>query len=101
PAAPRRAARARRAARRLREGKTAVPVLNPAAPLLALVELFLPGRSTAGRAATPSRRDPAVERDVRSILDKAAQPLWETAIRYAVATTTARHGADATGRLRG
>jgi hypothetical protein len=38
-----------------------------------------------------TRRDPSVERDVRAILDKTAHPLWETGIRYAVATATARN----------
>ncbi|HEX8629932.1 MAG TPA: DUF87 domain-containing protein [Catenuloplanes sp.] len=104
PASPRRAARARRAAARMREGKTAMPSINFAAPVLELIEIFLPGRSrtTASRPATPaSRRDPGVERDVRAILDKAAHPLWETGIRYAVATTNTRPGADPAGRLRG
>src|SRR5204863_5540360 len=55
------------------------------------------------RTSTPApatRRDPGVERDVRAILDKAAHPLWETGIRYAVATTTARnHTRDETATL--
>ncbi|WP_245714632.1 ATP-binding protein [Micromonospora inyonensis] len=101
PASPRRAARARRAAGRLRAGKTAVPAVNPAAPLLWLVEAFLPGGGT-GRSAVPaSRRDPTVERDVRAILDKTTHPLWQTGIRYGVATTSRRPGADPRGRLRG
>ncbi|MEV6931584.1 DUF87 domain-containing protein [Dactylosporangium sp. NPDC051485] len=102
PAPPRRAARARRAAGRLRDGKTAVPVINPAAPILWLLEAFQTGssarRSTAGQA---QRRDPQVERDVRAILDKTAQPLWTAGIRYALATTRTRPGADPVGRLRG
>ncbi len=105
PASPRRASRARRAASRLREGKTALPRMDIAGPLLELIEVFLPGRgsSTAGarRAAPAARRDPGIERDVRAILDKTAHPLWETGIRYAVATTNTRQGADPTGRLRG
>nr|WP_196236788.1 DUF87 domain-containing protein [Salinispora pacifica] len=101
PATPRRAARARRAAGRLRAGKTAVPAINPAAPVLWLLDAFLPGGG-AGRATLPvSRRDPTVERDVRAILDKTAHPLWQTGIRYAVATTRRRPGADPLGRLRG
>jgi len=95
PATPRRAARARRAAGRLREGKTAVPTINAAAPLLWLVEAFQPGPSSRRRAASSgaaTRRDPAVERDVRAILDKTAHPMWETAIRYAVASTNRRSG---------
>jgi len=93
PATPRRVTRARRAAGRLRDGKTAVPTINPAAPLLWLIEVFQPGMATR-RTSTPAastRRDPGVERDVRAILDKTAHPLWETGIRYAVATTTARN----------
>jgi hypothetical protein len=42
-----------------------------------------------------------MDRDVRSILDKTGFPLWQTAIRYCVATTMRRDGADPTGRLRG
>ncbi|MEU5554264.1 DUF87 domain-containing protein [Micromonospora sp. NPDC047793] len=101
PATPRRAARARRAAGRLRAGKTAVPAINPAAPVLWLLDVFLPGGG-AGRATSPvSRRDPTVERDVRAILDKTAHPLWQTGIRYGVATTSRRPAADPSGRLRG
>ncbi|MFG2064053.1 helicase HerA domain-containing protein [Micromonospora sp. NPDC048871] len=101
PATPRRAARARRAAGRLRAGKTAVPALNPAAPVLWLLEAFLPGSGGTGRPTPVARRDPTVERDVRAILDKTAHPLWQTGIRYAVATTSRRPGADPRGRLRG
>ena len=104
PASPPRAFRARRAAGRLRDGKTAVPTINPAAPLLWLIEVFQTGSSGRGHstsAGAASRRDPTVERDVRAILDKTANPLWETGIRYAVATTTSRSGANPHGRLRG
>ncbi len=102
PATPRRATRALRAAGRLRDGKTAIPTINPAAPLLWVIEAFLPGPHRRGPSGPPpaSRRDPGVERDVRAILDKAAHPLWETGIRYAVATTTARnHTRDETATL--
>ncbi|RNH99728.1 DUF87 domain-containing protein [Micromonospora aurantiaca] len=102
PASARRAHRARHAARRLRDGKPALPVVNPAAPLLWLIDAFLPGRSAGtARAAPASRRDPSVERDVRAILDKTAHPLWETAVRYAVAKDTPRAGTDQRPRLRG
>lgn len=105
PAPPRRARRARRAAARLREGKTAIPQLDLAAPIRELVGIFLPSggsrTSTARRVVPAARRDPTVERDVRAILDKTTHPLWETGIRYAVATTNTRQGADPTGRLRG
>ncbi|GAA0902811.1 hypothetical protein GCM10009558_001020 [Virgisporangium aurantiacum] len=109
PAPPRRAAQARRAAGRLRDGKTAVPVINPAAPLLWLLEEFMPGRlsrtpRTSGNGSHPSstgRRDPQVERDVRAILDKTAQPLWTAGIRYCLADTSHRDGSRPEGRLRG
>ncbi|QDY11174.1 DUF87 domain-containing protein [Micromonospora sp. HM134] len=102
PAAPRRATRARRAAGRLRAGRTALPAINPAAPLLWLLDAFLPGNGGGGRVTAPAaRRDPTVERDVRAILDKTAHPLWQTGIRYAVATSNQRSGADPGGRLRG
>ncbi|WP_428962226.1 type IV secretory system conjugative DNA transfer family protein [Micromonospora fluostatini] len=102
PATPRRAGRARRAAGRLRAGTTAVPAINPAAPIVWLLDVFLPG--TGGTRPTPTstvRRDPTVERDVRAIVDKTAHPLWQTGIRYAVATTNRRPGADPRRRLRG
>ncbi|MFI8802778.1 type IV secretory system conjugative DNA transfer family protein [Micromonospora chalcea] len=103
PAAPRRAARARRAAGRLRDGKTAVPAIDPAAPLLWLIEAFLPGRTTTARSGgqPAGRRDPGVERDVRAILDKTAQPLWTIGIRYAVAKNNHRGGSRPQARLRG
>jgi hypothetical protein len=102
PASPRRAARARRAAGRLRDGKTAVPTINPALPLLWLIEAFLPGKSSPRTSSTAAtRRDPSIERDVRAILDKTGHVLWETGIRYAVAATNQRQGADPRNRLRG
>jgi hypothetical protein len=78
-------------------------MLNPAAPLRWLLDAFLPGSGRGtGRTTTPAaRRNPTVERDVRAILDKTAHPLWQTGIRYAVATTSRRAGADPRGRLRG
>jgi hypothetical protein len=94
PATPRRTNRARRAAGRLRDGKTVIPTINPATPLLWLVEVFQPGTATR-RTSTPAastRRDPGVERDVRAILDKMAHPLWETGIRYCVAAANHREG---------
>ncbi|MEV6370098.1 DUF87 domain-containing protein [Micromonospora musae] len=103
PAAVRRAQRARRAATRLRDGRTALPAVNPAAPLLWLIEAFLPGRPahTVGRHGQAGRRDPGVERDVRAILDKTSHPLWETAVRYAVAKDSRRAHTDPRPRLRG
>jgi len=102
PASPRRAARARRAAGRLRDGKTAIPTLNPAAPLLWLIEVFLPSHGTRSTSAgSHQRRDPTLERDVRAILDKTSHVLWETGIRYAVASTNGRDGSRPENRLRG
>ncbi|MCX4387318.1 type IV secretion system DNA-binding domain-containing protein [Micromonospora peucetia] len=102
PAAPRRALRARQSAARLRDGKTNIPTLNPAAPLLWLIEVFQTG-STRPRfgPAAGQRRNPAVERDVRAILDKTAHPLWETAVRYAVGKDSRRANNDQRPRLRG
>jgi hypothetical protein len=102
PAAPRRVLRARRAAARLRDGRTAVPVINAAAPLLWLVELFLPsGRAGTTRPTPVGRRDPGVERDVRAILDKTAHQLWETAVRYGVGKDVRRSRTDQHPRLWG
>ncbi len=102
PAPPRRAARARRAAGRLRDGKSAIPAINPAAPLLFLLEIFLPSRTTPARSSAPAaRRDPGVERDVRAILDKTVHSLWTVGIRYVVAKDNERGGRHAQDRLRG
>jgi hypothetical protein len=102
PASPRRVGRARRAAGRIRAGKTATPTINPAAPLPWLIEAFQTGSSRrAGAVGPAARRDPGVERDVRAILDKTAHPLWQTGIRYAVARTPTRAGRLSDGRLRG
>ncbi|MGS2619317.1 type IV secretory system conjugative DNA transfer family protein [Micromonospora sp. LZ34] len=103
PATPRRSQRARRAAARLRDGRTAVPAINPALPLLWLIELFLPGRigGTTRPGVPAGRRDPGVERDVRAILDKTSHPLWQTAIRYAVAKDSQRSSSSPRGRLSG
>ncbi|WP_250008789.1 type VI secretion protein [Actinoplanes sp. M2I2] len=104
PAPPRRVARARRAATRLRDNKTALPAINPVAPLLGLLQIFLPGGST-GRTTTrgpaAGRRDPGVERDVRAILDKTVHSLWTIGIRYVVAKDNQRGGHHTTDRLRG
>ncbi|MFF0099728.1 type IV secretory system conjugative DNA transfer family protein [Micromonospora sp. NPDC005257] len=104
PATPRRAARARRAAGRLRDGKTAVPAINPAAPLLWVLDGFLSGRTTTTRSGggqPAGRRDPGVERDVRAILDKTTHPLWTIGIRYAIAKNNHRNGSRPEARLRG
>ncbi|MCX5121989.1 type IV secretion system DNA-binding domain-containing protein [Micromonospora sp. NBC_00362] len=101
PAASRRALRARRAAARLRDGTTAIPTINPVAPLLWLIDLFLPARTSPTVRPAAGRRDPGVERDVRAILDKTAHPLWETAVRYAIGKNNHRTSTDQRPRLRG
>ncbi|MEV6523148.1 type IV secretion system DNA-binding domain-containing protein [Longispora sp. NPDC051575] len=102
PARPRRIRRAGRAAGRLRAGKTAVPHLNPAAPLLWIMELFLPGKTPSAGAAVKARPDPFAQRDVKAIMDKVtAVPLWETAVRYGVAADPRQTKPAARGRLRG
>ncbi|MGY0234080.1 type IV secretory system conjugative DNA transfer family protein [Longispora urticae] len=102
PARPRRVRRARRAASRLRAGKTATPHLNPAASLLWVMDLFRSGKPATGATAARSAADPFVQRDVKAIIDKvSAVPLWETAVRYAVAGTSTRPDATRKKRLRG
>ncbi|MGC4808754.1 type IV secretory system conjugative DNA transfer family protein [Micromonospora sp. DT233] len=102
PAAPPRAARARRAAGQLRQGATAVPLVSLAGVLTDLVGIFLPGYSRRPTSGASGRRpDPTVERDVRAILDKTSHQLWETGIRYAVASRAHRDGTLPYHRLRG
>jgi hypothetical protein len=103
PASPRRSVRARRAAGRLRDGRPGMAAFNPALPLLWILEAFLPGhRGSPSRTSQPPvRRDPHLERDARASLDKTAQPLWQTGIRYTAAKTSHRAGADPRDRLRG
>ncbi|MEV6491955.1 type VI secretion protein, partial [Actinoplanes sp. NPDC051633] len=102
PASPRRAGRARRAAGRLRDGKTAVPAIDPAAPLRWILEAFQTGNPTRRPGPPPGagRRDPGVERDVRVILDKTTHLLWTIGIRYGVAKDSRRAGSDPRPRLR-
>ncbi|PZG03498.1 type VI secretion protein, partial [Micromonospora craterilacus] len=92
---------ARRAAGRLRQGKTATPSLNPAAPLAALVDIFLPGPTRSHTTGAAARRDPTVDQDIRAILDKTSHQLWETGVRYAIATQPLRSGTQPRHRLRG
>jgi hypothetical protein len=70
-----------------------------------LIDVFLPGpaRSRTVRQNPVVGRDPARERDIRLVLDKTtAGPLYEVAVRYAVATTTSRGTpSDRRRRLRG
>ncbi len=101
PALGGRARRARRVAGRLRAGKTAVPTLDPGAPVRWLLDALQPSHTHRHRQQPRPPRDPAAERDIRSAAEKAAHPLWETAIRYAVATDNHRSGAGHHDRLRG
>lgn len=69
--------RARRAMRRLRAGQSATPVAR-------LLDLITPGPSR--RTSRPPRTpvDPELSAQVRAALTKAAEPAWETQIRYAL-----------------
>jgi hypothetical protein len=91
PATPARVARLRRV------GDSRSDPAHPGAPaglVRGLLELATPGPSTSRTAhprtmATSTGR--VAERESRAVLDKAvAGPHWETSIRYAAATTSAR-----------
>ncbi|MGH9086586.1 MAG: type VI secretion protein, partial [Acidimicrobiales bacterium] len=87
PVTGRRLTRLHRAAAARRSGR-------PANRLARLVDLVTPGPGAQAAATDPSRGA-----DVADILDKAAQPCWAIAVRYAVATTATDRQAAA--RLRG
>ena len=97
PAAPRRVAKARRAAAALRTGRPpGGGLLDPTTWLrggLNLVtELLTPTRHTPrgggyGRAVSS---DPIRDHDARPALDKSLAPQWEVGIRYAVAVQPGR-----------
>ncbi|MDQ1250258.1 MAG: hypothetical protein QG597_4637 [Actinomycetota bacterium] len=106
PATPRRIRATRQAAHTIADSATSSGVRHPAsaAPaavtavarwtveaVLAVLEVFLPGRSTTRTATSPARtvasRDPFQDAGRRSVVDKVASiPHYEIAIRYAVAT---------------
>jgi hypothetical protein len=88
PVTGRRLSRAHRAAAALRSGR-------PVSRLARALDLVTPGPATPA----PRSADPAVTGDIRAILEKAASPSWEVAVRYAVATTDPRRSARP--RLRG
>jgi len=67
---------------------------RPATRTARLLDLLTPGPATQPAAVDPTRAA-----DVADILDKAAQPCWAIAVRYAVATTATDRQAKA--RLRG
>ena len=67
---------------RLHKAAAARRAGRPATRLARLVDL-----ATPGPAAQPAANDPSRGADVADILDKAAQPCWAIAVRYAVATT--------------
>jgi hypothetical protein len=87
PVTGRRLARLHKTAAARRAGR-------PSTPTARLLDLLTPGPATQPTAVDPTRAA-----DVADILDKAAQPCWAIAIRYAVATTATDHQAKA--RLRG
>ncbi|HLH45674.1 MAG TPA: hypothetical protein VKV25_00865, partial [Acidimicrobiales bacterium] len=87
PVTGRRLARLQRTATARRAGR-------PATRTARLLDLLTPGPATQPAAVDPTRAA-----DVADILDKAAQPCWAIAIRYAVATTATDRQAKA--RLRG
>ncbi|MEU8076006.1 type IV secretion system DNA-binding domain-containing protein [Catellatospora citrea] len=98
PARASRLRRARAVAVRMRQGGSAssggVDLVGMAvAPLLWLIELFLPGpqaRSAPARTAA-ARRDPIAERDIRLVVDKALSgAVFEVDARYVVATGAPR-----------
>jgi hypothetical protein len=99
PAATTRIRRARRAAGTLRTGGHATG-FNPGVLVGELLSIFLPGQHTRPAGRTPAVQDPGTARDVRLVLDKTSQPLWQTGIRYAVAKTGGRGSAPAEGRVR-
>jgi hypothetical protein len=96
PAAPRQVSRVRRGAAGLRGARPPGGLLDPTAWARELLDLLTPGPSRArshpgGRgAARAAPADPLRERDARLALDKAAGPLWEAAIRYAVTHSNPR-----------
>jgi hypothetical protein len=79
---------------RLHKSATARRAGRPATRTARLLDLVTPGPATRPAAVDPTRAA-----DVADILDKAAQPCWAIAIRYAIATTATDRQAKA--RLRG
>ncbi len=79
---------------RLHKSATARRAGRPASRTARLLDLLTPGPATKPTAVDPTRAA-----DVADILDKAAQPCWAIAIRYAVATAATDRQAKA--RLRG
>ena len=79
---------------RLHKAAVARRAGRPVSRLARLVDLATPGPPTHLAANDPSRGS-----DVADILDKAAQPCWAIAVRYAVATTAI--DPQAAARLRG
>ena len=87
PVTGRRLARLHRAAAARRSGR-------PTSRVARLLDLVTPGPATK-----PTALDPTRSADVSDILDKAAQPCWAIAIRYAVSSEATDGQAKA--RLRG
>ncbi|MEV6527907.1 type IV secretion system DNA-binding domain-containing protein [Longispora sp. NPDC051575] len=101
PARPSRVRRARRAAERLRAGKPATAQFNPAKPLVWIMDLFVSNKTHTTPVPRPLP-DLFAQRDVKGIAEKVSGiPLWETAVRYAVAADPRLTKGKARGRLRG
>jgi hypothetical protein len=102
PAAPRLVARLRQGAAALRTGRPpGGGLLDPTTWLRGTLniatELVTPTGSHPYRASGYGRQvppDPVRDRDARPAIDKTIGPLWEVAIRYAVAALPTRADAD-------
>ncbi|GAA4201612.1 type IV secretion system DNA-binding domain-containing protein [Actinocatenispora rupis] len=84
PATPRQHARLRRDAAALRAGRRTRGVVS------GLLDLATPGPTPKPHQRASAQADPWREREARAAMDKATQPQWQTAIRYAVATRPSR-----------
>jgi hypothetical protein len=101
PATPRQVARLRRGATSLKTGQPAGHgLLDPTWLLRGVLnlaeEVFSSGRTSSHHPSDHNRLhgDPLRERDARPALDKAVGPQWQVALRYAVAASITRAGAD-------
>ena len=84
--------RARRALRRLRAGQSTKPVAR-------ILDLITPGPSRTTSRPTRTPADPELSAQVRAALTKAAEPAWETQIRYAL-TALPQHSPTTRGERR-
>jgi Replication-relaxation/Helicase HerA, central domain len=101
PATGRRLRPLRHAARRLRTGPPGPLPGFAGRALREVLDLLLPTpQPHAGTSHPRTATDPMLLDDLRLVRDKAAQPQWETTVRYAVATTDTTP-TDHRRRLRG